>query len=86
MRPIDTADRMAYTVVCCSVSLSLTTISPAKMAEPIEISFGLWTRVGARNYVLDVGSLSTHEKGHLQGGDIGIFPHAAEHCSQWPWH
>jgi len=35
-------------------------------------------------YVLDGVCISTHEKGHFQGGDIGIFPHAAEHCSQWP--
>ena len=28
-------------------------VSPAKMAEPIEILFGLWTRVGPRNDVLD---------------------------------
>ena len=39
MRPIAT-DEVAW-----SVSLSVTTMSPAKMAEPIEMPFGLWTLV-----------------------------------------
>jgi len=49
MRPIVT-DRVAW-----SVCLSVTLVSPAKMAEPIEMPFGLWTRVGSRNRVLDGG-------------------------------
>jgi len=36
-----------------SVGLSVTIVSPAKMAEPIEMPFGMWTRVGARKRVLD---------------------------------
>jgi len=36
-----------------SVGLSVTVVSPAKTAEPIEIPFGMWTRVGPRDYVLD---------------------------------
>jgi len=36
-----------------SVCLSVRIISPAKVAEPIEMPFGLWTRVGPRNHVLD---------------------------------
>jgi len=36
-----------------SVGLSVTVMSPAKTAEPIEMLFGLWTRVGPRNRVLD---------------------------------
>jgi len=32
--------------VCRSVFLSVTTVSPAKTAEPIEMSFGVWNRVG----------------------------------------
>ena len=31
------------------------TISLPKMAEPIEILFGMWTWVGPRNHVLDGG-------------------------------
>jgi len=36
-----------------SVGLSVTIVSPAKMAELIEVPFGLWTRVGPNNRVLD---------------------------------
>jgi len=28
-------------------------VSPAKTAEPIEMPFGFWTRVGPGNHVLD---------------------------------
>jgi len=38
-----------------SVGLSVTIVSPAKTAEPMEIPFGIWTRVGPRNHVLDGG-------------------------------
>jgi len=37
------------------VGLSVTIVGPAKMAEPIEMPFGLWTRMGPRNHVLDGG-------------------------------
>ena len=48
MRPIGTGG------VAWSVSLSVMTLSPAKMAEMIEmLPFGIWTPVGPRNYVLD---------------------------------
>jgi len=40
-------------VVCQSVRLSVTLVSIAKTAEPIEMSFGLTTRVGPGNHVLD---------------------------------
>jgi len=51
MRPLVT-DRVAWSVgrsVCRSVAL----VSPAKTAEPIEMPFGLWARIGLRNHVLD---------------------------------
>ena len=38
-------------MVCRSVSLSDTLVSPAKTAEPIEMPFGLWARMGRRNRV-----------------------------------
>jgi len=38
-----------------SVRLSVTTVSPAKMAELIEMLVGMWTPMGPRNHVLDVG-------------------------------
>jgi len=47
MRPIVT-DRVEL-----SVGLSVTLLSPAKTAERIEISFGLWARMGPRNHVLE---------------------------------
>jgi len=38
---------------CQSVSLLVTFVGPAKMAEPIEMTFRGSTRVGPRNHVLD---------------------------------
>jgi len=32
--------------VCGSVGRSVTVVSPAKTAEPIEMPFGLWTQAG----------------------------------------
>jgi len=40
-------------VVCLSVGLSVTLVSPAEIAEPIDMSFGMWTWVGPRKHVLD---------------------------------
>jgi len=48
-------DRVAWSVDLY-VHLSVTIVSRAKTAEPIEMSFGLWTRVGPRNHVLIWGS------------------------------
>jgi len=42
-------------IVCWSVSLSGTLVSPAKTAEPIEMPFGFWTWVGPVSHVLDGG-------------------------------
>jgi len=39
--------------VVWSVGRSLTVVSPAKTAEPIEMSFGLRSREGPSNHVLD---------------------------------
>jgi len=41
--------------VTWSVGLSVTLVSPAKSAEPIEMPFGLRTLVGPGNRVLDWG-------------------------------
>jgi len=42
--------------VAWSVGLSVVIVSPAKSAKPIEIPFGMWTRVGPKNHagLLDV--------------------------------
>jgi len=50
MQPIVT-DRVVCRSVCRSVCLSVTVMSPAKMAEPIEMPFGLRTRLDQRNHV-----------------------------------
>jgi len=41
--------------VARSVCLSVTLVSPTKTAEPIEMPFWPWTRMGTRNHVLDAG-------------------------------
>ena len=42
-------------MVCLSVCVCVTVVSPAKMDEPIKMPFGLKTWVGPRNHVLDRG-------------------------------
>ena len=42
------------------------TVICAKTAEPIETQFGLWTRMGPRNHVLD-GSRSPMGRGNFKG-------------------
>jgi len=39
--------------VAWSVCRPVTIVSPANMAEPLEMPFGVWTWVGPRNQVLD---------------------------------
>jgi len=53
--------------VAWSVGLSVTPVSPAKMAEPIETPFGLRTWVGPGNNVLDGGSDPSWEGAILRG-------------------
>jgi len=61
MRPVVT-DRIAW-----SVGLSVTLVSPAKMAAPIDMLFGLRTQVGPRNCVLDAGPDPPWERANLRG-------------------
>ena len=44
--------------------------SADKTAEPVEMTFGVWTRVGRRNYVLD-GARIPLGQGHLGGASPG---------------
>jgi len=53
--------------VSWSVGLSVTIVSLAETAEPIKMPFGLWTRVGPRNYVLDGGPGPSMGRGNFQG-------------------
>jgi len=48
-----------------SVSLLDTTVNHAKTAEPIEVLFGIWTRMGPRNHVLQGGGRISQEKGQF---------------------
>ena len=50
-------------MVCLSVGLSVTLLSPAKTAEPIKMPFGLRTWLGPRDHVLDGGSDSPMVRG-----------------------
>jgi len=54
-------------VVCRSVTL----LSPAKTAGPIEMPFGLRTQVGLRNHVLD-GSPESPWEGAILRGARGV--------------
>ena len=72
---IDAAYCYTWSGVVCrsaslSVCLSVTLVSPAKTAEPIEMSFGLWTRVGPRNRVLDGVQIPPCEGAILRGQPI----------------
>jgi len=51
---VDVTDGVAWSV-SLSVCLSVTLVSPAKMAELIEMPFGLRTQVGPGIHVLDKG-------------------------------
>jgi len=42
-------------------------VSPAKTAEPIEMLFGLRTRVDPRNHILDGGQRPTIGRGNFEG-------------------
>jgi len=44
-----------FSLVCQSVCPSVTLVIPAKMSEPVEMPFGLGTRAGPGNHVLDGG-------------------------------
>jgi len=56
---------------CCRLSSvvcwSVTPVSPAKMAAPIKMPFGLRTQVVPRNHVLDGGPDSPWEGAILRG-------------------
>jgi len=57
----------------CVDCLLVKTISCAKMAEPIEMPFGMWTRVGQRNHGLGGGSVFFRKRAILGG-------HIPAHC------
>ena len=81
-----------------SVCLSLTTVSPAKTAEQIEMPFGMWIRMDPRNWVLDEGpdpygkdifegmtsGFSARRWALSSGHGIESSPHAIDQRSNWP--
>jgi len=72
MWPIVT-DRVAWSVsqsVGLSVSRSVTLVSPAKTAAPIEMPFELRTLVGPGNHVLHGGPDPPMERGNFWGGKV----------------
>jgi len=63
---------MYVDAACCyqlssMVCRSVTLVSPAKMAEPIKILFGLWAWMGPRNHVLDDGPVRSMGRGNIGG-------------------
>jgi len=74
MRPIVT-DRVAW-FVGLSVCLSVTIVSPVKIAEPIEMPFGTWIQVSPRNHELDGGAQWHHLANTIEqsmcGGDAAF--------------
>jgi len=60
-------------VVCPLVCRSVTLVSPAKTAEPIEMLFRLWTRMGPGNHVLEGVQIPTRKGAILRG-------EGAPHC------
>jgi len=72
MRPIAT-DGVAWSIdllVGLSGGKSVTTVSPAKTAERIEMPFGMWTLMFPRNHVLD-GLSHPHTRRSNFGGEKG---------------
>ena len=53
--------------LCVCVCLLDTSCEACKMAEPIDIQFGLWTRVGPRNHVLGHGPDFSRGMGNVGG-------------------
>jgi len=54
-------------VVCRTVCQSVTLVSPAKIAAPIEMPFGLRTRVSPGNHVLDGVPDPPMQRGNFEG-------------------
>ena len=53
--------------------MSVTLVSPAKTAEPIDMLFGLRTRVGSGNHVLDGGPDPLTVRGNFEGRGLLFF-------------
>ena len=60
-------------------------VSGEKLAERIEIPFGLWAQVGSMNHTLDGGSDHPMQKGNFLG-DLckTVHPMLLDHCPVCP--
>jgi len=67
MQDKDAAYCYRCSVVCQSVCLLDTTVSPAKTAEPIEMLFGLWTRVSPESVYWVGARIPPQRKGQFGG-------------------
>jgi len=68
-------------MVCLSVCLSVTVVRPAKTAEPMEMPFELWTRVGPRNNVLLRVHIPTG-RGNFEGKGRPIVKYIGNVCRE----
>ena len=68
------------TEVAWSVYLLITTVSCARMAEPIKMLFGVWTRVGSKIHILG-GGLEPPEKGQFWVSSPGPFMRNREYLA-----
>ena len=59
---------MVCLCVCLAVCLYVTGMNPAETAEPIEMPFGMWARVGPSNHVSDGVWIPTGEGAILEVG------------------
>jgi len=64
-----------------SVCRSVTIVSPARSAELIELSFGVWTWVCPRNHVLDGGPDPPWQRSNFEGEGRPI----VNHRDSLPW-
>jgi len=75
MQPIVTA--VAWSVCLCACLL-VTSVGPANTAEPIVVSFAVWSRVGPRVGYL-ARARTPQGKGQFWGSDLGMrTPHAVD--------
>ena len=78
------ADGAAWSV-CLSVCLSVTVVSHAKTSEAIEMTLGLWSRVGLRKHVLDGLHIVATWRTRLCGGDAAFLSSYFDYSSSSGW-
>jgi len=80
MRPIVTDGERGLSVCCLLVMI----VNPAKTAEPIEMPFGSWNRLGSKNHVLDAVHIP-HRKGQFwekREVNCKVQGHSAVRCTK----